>query len=128
MADVGTIGAGHLAGRIQPTGWTAPDGSWVMLLGSEYPDVEEDVIIGDFVGFSQMVDFTNITSVNFGMKFRNTTSTAIGFEVRVLVSGAELLSVKIPAGETRDYTRRTINVHHLTGDRDLEVRLEAVAP
>ncbi len=39
MSDRSTLARqpGTLSGRIQPTGWSAPDGSWVMCLGSDVP-------------------------------------------------------------------------------------------
>lgn len=128
MTIYGTLIAGHAAGRIQPGEWTPPDGQWVLLIGSEDPDVEDDVDVGDYFGVQETFDFTNVTLVRFGMRLRNTISTSIDFRVSVLVSGTEVWSEQIPHGEIREYATRTVNVHHLAGDRTFEVRLLAVAP
>jgi hypothetical protein len=128
MALFGTLIAGHQAGRIQPGQWTPPDGDWVVLIGSENPLAEDEVEVGDYFGLQEIFDFTTITLITFAMRLRNTTTPTIDFKVSVLVSGVEIWSEQIAHGALRDYTARTLNVHHLTGDRPLEVRLEAVAP
>jgi len=127
MAE-GTLIAGRRAGRIQPTGWTPPDGDWCFLVGAENPDAEEDVVPGDRFGVEQTVDLTDIKTITFAMKLRNTTSTGIDFRAAFLVSGVELWSEQIPHGETREYVKRTINVSHLEGDRPIVLRLEAKTP
>lgn len=128
MALYGTLIAGHRAGRIEPGAWTPPDGDWVVLIGSEDPLAEEEVEIGDYFGLEQSIDLTAVMLITLGMKFRNTVTAAIDFKVSVLVGGAEVWSDQISHGETRDYTRRTINVYDQVGAQLVEVRLEAVAP
>jgi hypothetical protein len=127
MAE-GTLIAGRRAGRIQPTGWTPPDGDWCFLVGAENPLAEEDVIVGDRFGVEQTIDLTSIKTITFAMKLRNTTSTAIDFRAIFTVSGIELWSEQIATGAAREYVERTVNVSHLGGNRPIALRLEAVVP
>jgi hypothetical protein len=117
------------AGRIQPTGWTPPDGDWCILIGSEDPDKEDDIEIGDKFGFSQDIDLTSVTLITFAMQFRNTTpATSVDFKVSFTVGGVEKWSEQIPAGAIRDYAQRTVNVYDQTGTKAMALVLEAVAP
>lgn len=126
MADEGTLIAGHRAGRIQPTGWTPPDGDWCFLIGSESADVEDDVEIGDIFGVEQEVFLGDVRTLSFAMKLRNTPDPAIDFKASLNIGGSEVWSEQIAHGETREYVRRTVNVSHLTGVQVVSLRLEAV--
>ena len=127
MAD-GTLIAGHMAGRIQPSQWTPPDGDWCFLIGSEDDAVEEAIEVGDRFDVTQVVDLTNVSTISFAFKFRNTSTPSIDFVASFLVSDTELWSERISHGEVREYARRTINVSQLGGDRKIAMRLEAVSP
>ena len=46
-------------GRIQPTGWQAPDGSWVICLGSDTPNVTGRLKVGDATQVAQTAAFND---------------------------------------------------------------------
>lgn len=129
LGDYSPIVATQRAGRIQPTQWQSPDGSWVLHIGSEDAGHDEDVVVGDYYGLKQSVDFTGLTFVTFALRMRQSTDAAsVSFKASVLIDGAEIWSLEPGVGETVEYGQRTANVAHLTGAHDLEFRLEAVAP
>lgn len=120
--------AGHAAGRLKPEAYTAPDGSYVLLLGAEDPNVEEDVEVGDYASVNTTFDVTDLTLLTFALRFRNTASVSgPDFKVVVELDGTELWSEQIPRGELRQYAKRTVNVAPFDGNAHLEIRLEAVA-
>jgi len=117
------------AGRIQPTGWTPPDGDWCILIGSEDPDKEADIEIGDAFGFEQDVDLTAVTLIIWAMRFRNSSDiSSVDFKVVLDIGGVEFWSEQIPAGAIRDYTQRTVNVYAEVGVKAVSLTLEAVTP
>jgi hypothetical protein len=127
--DQGPLLFGQLAGRIQPTGWTAPDGSWAILIGSEDPDKDADIEIGDTGGFEQSIDLTATKLLTWAMKFRNSADAAmVDFKVSLKIDGLEFWSEQIAASAMRDYVQRTVNVTNMTGATVVALVLEAVDP
>ncbi|KKN87408.1 hypothetical protein LCGC14_0258630 [marine sediment metagenome] len=127
--DQGPLLFGQLAGRIQPTGWTAPDGSWVILIGSEDPDKEDDIEIGDTGGFEQSVDLTSTKLLTWAMKLRNSDDAAtVDFKASLTIGGVEFWSEQIAASEIRDYAKRTVNTYGVAGAQTVALLLEAVTP
>ena len=127
--DQGPLLFGQLGGRIQPEGWTAPDGDWVILIGSEDPDKDDDIEIGDKGGFELSIDLTATKLLTWAMKFRNSDDAAtIDFNVALEIGGVEYFSEQIAASAIRDYAQRTVNVFNLTGAQTVAMTLEAVTP
>lgn len=127
--DQGPLIFSQRAGRIQPTGWTPPDGDWCILIGSDDPDKEDDIEIGEKFGFEQDVDLTAVKTITWAMKFRNSSDiSSVDFKVVLDIGGVEFWSEQIPAGAVRDYTERTVNVYAEVGVQAVSLVLEAVAP
>ncbi|MCP4573333.1 MAG: hypothetical protein GY838_13340 [bacterium] len=127
--DRGPLIFSQRAGRVQPTGWTAPDGLWVFLVGSEDESKEDDIEIGDKDGLELSIDLTSTNILSWAMKMRNTSDAAtIDFKASLTVGGVEYWSEQIAASAIRDYAKRSVNVFHLTGSQTVALTLEAVAP
>jgi hypothetical protein len=127
VADAGTLISGQLAGRIQPVGWTPPDGDWVILIGSENIR-DEDVALGDKDGFEQSIDLTSVDLIRWAMRFRQTTSTTLKFRASVTVDGAEYWAEELAVGAVSDYSERTINVSGITGTKTVAIFIQALNP
>jgi hypothetical protein len=101
----------------------------VILIGSEDPNKEDDIEIGDKFGFEQSIDLTTTKLLTWAMRFRNTSDAAtVDFKAVLTIAGVEFWSEQIAASEIRDYTQRTVNVFALTGSQTVAFVLEAVTP
>lgn len=127
--DYSALVSSARAGRTEPQQWQAPDGSWVLLIGAADAGMDEDVVVGDYYGLKQKVDLTEIYLLSFALKMRQSADAAtVGFRASLLIDGAEEWALEPAAGATEEFTRRTVNVTNVVGARDVEFRLEAVAP
>lgn len=127
--DRGPLIFAQRAGRIQPTEWTAPDGDWVILIGSEDPDKEDDIEIGDKDGFEQVIDLTSTKILRWSLKMRNSSDAAtVNFKAKLTIDGIEYWSAQLAAGETRDFSEVSVLVKDVTGSKTVAITLEAVAP
>lgn len=71
MADLLSSQLGVTQGRIAPTGWNVPDGTYVLCLGSDLPGVFEEVADGQGIQVEQTADIgTASTDPNSFIRFR----------------------------------------------------------
>ena len=127
MADImgGTMGV--VSGRIQPTGYIVPDGSYVLCLGSDVEGLLADLDPGDSAWFYQYVDVTSLTLITFRVKFVQPDNSAGGITFSLSVyMGSKSVVIQPPDGSTQEFITRAINVTTLTGLQTLYIRLEAV--
>ena len=52
---------GITEGRIEPSGWSPPDGTWVLCLGSDVPGLTGRLEVGDYIQASQAGNFPDST-------------------------------------------------------------------
>ena len=117
-------------GRIQPQNWTAPEGDFVMCLGSDLPGHFGKFNHEDRIDASQEVDFGTGLIVRCVARIRGpeTMPGGASWWARLLLNGTEFARRKIEAGRTRDLIDMGANVTHLgAGAHILAFRLQLQA-
>lgn len=97
---------GARQGRIQPAGWTTPDGSYVFCLGHDTPGTERMVMQGDQVAITQTFDLASLPTQPSVIRFRarvrahtiSGTPTPT-WSFRILVDGDEVYALGIPINQ-----------------------------
>lgn len=95
---------GATQGRAVPTGWTAPEGSYVFVLGSDTPGVKRYLLADDFVQVAQSGDLTGVALVRFTARLRQplTMPGGASWRFELLVDGFVVATEAFGAGRTRD--------------------------
>jgi hypothetical protein len=103
-------------------------GPGVFVLGDDEPGRTFELVHGDHVEVTQVVDLTGVTLVRTSMKVRTPKRIPPGFawEVSIAVDGAKHASVTLRAGSERSLDDLAANVSKLTGQHTVGVRLELV--
>lgn len=91
-------------GRIQPTRWVAPDGDWVLCLGSDVPHVTGRLKVGDNVNVSQSGNYPNAV-MRLLARTRGPTFVPDGcwWEASVLVGGTPVVVRRVDVGQQFDF-------------------------
>ncbi len=120
---------GGEAGRIVPAGWTAPDGSYAFVLGTDFDEQFADLEVGDFAEVKQTADFetTKILRVTVRTRAPASMPAGLAWKFSIRVDGGErvsqLLNLDDDALRDREFG---VNVSQLSGDHELAFRLELV--
>jgi hypothetical protein len=103
-------------------------GPGVFVLGDDEPGRTFELVHGDHVEVTQVVDLTGVTLVRTSMKVRTPKRIPPGFawEVSIAVDGVKHASVTLRAGSERSLDDLAANVSKLTGQHTVGVRLELV--
>ena len=123
------VALGTEQGRIQPVNYTAPEGSFVFVLGSDIPGRFHDLEVGDFVEAKQTADFDTTTICRATVRVRSavTMPSGLGWKLAMQIDGSERVSRIIEPDDdlVRDY-EFAANVSQLSGDHEVAFRLELV--
>jgi len=115
-------------GRIQPLGWSAPEGSYVFVLGSDLPDRTAWFAVGDRITAQQSCTVPVLaTLLRARLRIRGASAMPAGVEwvVSLLIDGVTLWSQPLTIGKQRDRADVGVNVAHLAGgDHVFAFRLE----
>ncbi len=88
--DVFTRELGTQQGRIQPSGWLPPHGSWVVCFGADREGMVGRLEMGDYVQLAQTADFGDTKTVRVRAKLR-APAFPIGFgpiwDLKLLIDG-----------------------------------------
>lgn len=116
--------------RVRPEGWTAPSGSYVLVLGYDTPGRTEFVDLGHYVSASQssLVFPVTLRTIRVACRLRGPTTVPAGsrWVLSLRVGSVTLYERTIEAGRTVDVTDAVLNVTPYadgTTSRTLEARL-----
>lgn len=116
-------------GRILADGVTAPDGSYVLCLGSDLAQQFADMEVGDFIEFKQSGDFdtANVVKVTVRSRAPAVMPAGLGWKFSLRIGGAERVSqiLNLDDDDIRD-REFGANVSQLAGNQELAFRLELV--
>lgn len=118
-------------GRIQPTGWTPPSGSYAFVLGHDLPNQWRKFAAGDFVAISQTADFTGVSFLRWRAHLRpGATPAGVTWDFVALVGGVECVRRSILRELDRNDFALPMGAWVATGGstRDVEFRVELVGP
>ncbi len=120
---------GGTQGRIQPSGFTPPEGTFAFVLGRDLPGLGQKLNLGDFVEVKQTADFGDATLVRLRARLRPPDSVPAGVAWRasLRIDGVARASALLEPGRTRDRLDLAANVSKLSGNHELGFRLEVVA-
>lgn len=120
---------GTTQGRIQPSGFAPPQGTFVFVLGRDLPGLKQKLEIGDFVEVRQTADFGDAKLVRLRARMRPPAEVPAGvaWKASLRIDGAERASQLLVHGRTRDRVDLAANVSKLSGDHELAFRLDLVA-
>lgn len=120
---------GTTQGRVDPQGYTPPQGEFVFVLGRDLPGLHQKLEVGDFVEVKQTADFGDAKFVRLRARLRPPASVPAGlaWKASLRIDGAERASQFLDPGRTRDRVDLAANVSKLTGDHELAFRLELTA-
>ncbi len=120
---------GETQGRIRPSGFSAPEGTFAFVLGRDFPGLAQRLNIGDFVEVRQTAHFGDAKLVRVRARLRPPASTPVGIAWRasLRVDGDIRASALLEPGRTRERVDLAANVSKLSGEHELGFRLEVVA-
>jgi hypothetical protein len=120
---------GETQGRIEPSGFTPPEGTFAFVLGRDLPGLMQMLEIGDFVEVSQNADFgdANLVRVRARMRPPASAPSGVAWKAALRVDGIERASSLLEPGRMRDRVDLAANVSKLSGNHALAFRLELVA-
>lgn len=123
--DAWSTALGTQQGRIQPTGWIAPSGGHVYVLGHDLPGQFAKLIAGDSVSITQTIDFTGLTLVRFRARARAATSLPAGltWHLDATVGGTSELAIAISRDRELYDLALPVGVFGLFGSSDLVLTL-----
>ncbi|HEY5317759.1 MAG TPA: hypothetical protein VIJ20_07245, partial [Solirubrobacteraceae bacterium] len=97
-------GDGTTEGRIQPTGWTAPDGNWVLCLGSDTPGLTGRLEVGDFIQAAQAGTYPdNVMGLRARTRGPSSAPDQCWWEAAVVIAGVPVLVRRVDVGELYDF-------------------------
>ena len=76
MLTAWTRELGTTQGRIEPTGFTPAEGSFVFVLGCDLPGMVQKLELGDFVEVKQTADFGDSKLVRIRARMRSANATS----------------------------------------------------
>lgn len=112
-------------GRVQPSGWVAPEGEYVVVLGSDLPGRRVRLADGDHVRVTQTSDAGGAKLLRARLRTRPPTTappSGVSWVGRLTVDGVVVL--ELPITQARDYADVVANVSALGGAFPVELRLE----
>jgi hypothetical protein len=120
---------GTTQGRIDPRGWTPPQGAFAFVLGRDLPGLRQALEVGDFAEVKQTADFGDAKLVRLRARMRppREVPAGVAWKASLRIDGAERASQILVPGRTRDRIDLAANVSKLSGDHELSFRLELVA-
>ncbi|MCI0635022.1 MAG: hypothetical protein L0206_14075 [Actinobacteria bacterium] len=120
---------GTTQGRVDPQGFTPPQGEFAFLLGRDLPGLLQTLEVGDFVEVKQTASFGDAKLVRLRARMRPPASVPAGvaWKASLRIDGGERASALLVPGRTRDRVDLAANVSKLVGDHELGFRLELVA-
>ena len=120
---------GTTQGRVDPQGFTPPQGEFVFILGRDLPGLVQRLEVGDFVEVKQTANFGDTKLVRLRARMRPPASVPAGvaWKASLRIDGGERASALLVPGRTRDRVDLAANVSKLLGDHELGFRLELVA-
>lgn len=117
---------GSSQGRVQPSGWAAPDGAYVFVLGSDVPGQLATLAGGDYTQVAQVGRFDLHKLLRFRARLRAPSTVPAGTHWRadLLIDGVTKYSWYFPAGQTRTLSDQAWPVDALgPGDHEIAFRL-----
>lgn len=94
---------GSSQGRIQPSGWTPPNGSYAFVLGHDLKGQWTKLSPGDFDAISQTADFTGVSFLRWRAHLRpGATPAGVWWDFVVFVDGDEHLRRRISREHDRN--------------------------
>jgi hypothetical protein len=120
---------GTTQGRVDPQGFTPPQGEFVFVLGRDLPGLQQRLEVGDFVEVKQTASFGDTKLVRLRARMRPPASVPAGvaWKASLRIDGGERVSTLLVPGRTRERVDLATNVSKLAGDHELGFRLELVA-
>lgn len=133
MAERSTLqrGLGVLSGRAEPTGWAAPEGSYVFVLGSDEPGWTGFFGPTDSVDIFQSDTYTTEKIIRFRARLRGPAvapPTGWKWQAFAEASGSELWTRDLETGRTVDLEDIAITLNGLGGTIDFRIGLRVVGP
>jgi phage tail-like protein len=121
---------GTTQGRVKPSGFTPPEGTFALVLGQDAPGLKQRLAVGDFVELRQTADFGDSKLVRLRARMRPPVSLPAGLAWRasLRVDGVERASAVLVPGRTRDRVDLAANISKLTGNHELAFRLALTGP
>ncbi len=118
---------GRRQGRITPTGWVPPGGTYVYALGS---DTEAVIVKLDGGNYHQIAQTGDVSAANFirlSARLRGCpVPSGASWRLVLLVDGAEVTSRAVPTNRTVERLDIAANTSKLSGDHALAIRLQLV--
>jgi hypothetical protein len=120
---------GTTQGRVDPQGFTPPQGEFAFVLGRDLPGLLQTLEVGDFVEVKQTASFGEAKLVRLRARMRPPASVPAGvaWKASLRIDGGERASTLLVPGRTHDRVDLAANVSKLAGDHELGFRLELVA-
>ena len=120
---------GTTQGRVDPQGFTPPQGEFVFVLGRDLPGLQQQLEVGDFVEVKQTANFgdTKLVRLRARMRPPSAVPAGVAWKASLRIDGGERASALLVPGRTRDRVDLAVNVSKLAGDHELGFRLELVA-
>lgn len=117
------------SGRLQPSGWVAPEGDYAFVLGHDHAGVHRKFNIGDYVQISQSVDFGLGKVLRMRVRLRPPAQITVGayWAFQILVDGVEKYRRTMKRSQQRDLNDIAINVAGYAGAHTLQLRLALAA-
>ncbi len=120
---------GTTQGRVDPEGFTPPQGEFAFVLGRDLPGLLQTLEVGDFVEVKQTASFGDSKLLRLRARMRPPASVppGVAWKASLRIDGGERASALLVPGRTRDRVDLAANVSKLVGDHELGFRLELVA-
>lgn len=125
--------AGTQQARIEPTGWTAPEGTHVFVLGFDTPGHFELLNVGDYAEVSQTGTFTGgvgntkLIRVKARLRPPSAMPSGLGWKFSLKLDGTERVSRVLTPARLRDCVDLAANVSKFAGgNHTVTLRVELV--
>jgi len=120
---------GTESGRLQPSGWIAPEGDFAFVLGHDHAGVHRKFNIGDYVQIAQSVNFGLAKVLRMKARLRPPAEITVGayWAFQILIDGVEKYRRTMRRSQQRDLNDIAINVAGYAGTHSLQLRLALFA-